>query len=74
MNFAAILASPGAITGVLSFLSVLCGLFGKPALGTFLNDPTTAQTVLVVAGGLGGLVGGILKGVHPVDTTTTPKA
>lgn len=57
--------TPGTVTAVLSLAAMLAAVFGKPALSTFFNDPTTAQAVIGAVGAVGTLVAGILKGVHP---------
>jgi len=53
----------GTVTAILSVLAIIAGAFGKPALGTFFNDPTTAQAVLTGAGSIGTLVAGAMSGV-----------
>jgi len=55
--------TPGTVTAVLSIAAVLSGVFGKPALAHFFDDPTTSQAVLVVIGNVGTLVAGLLAGV-----------
>lgn len=56
----------GTVAGALSLLAVLAGSFGKPALAAFLSDSSTAQVVLTVAGGIGGLIAGVLNGIRQV--------
>lgn len=53
----------GTITAVLSVAAIMAGAFGYNELGKFLNDPATAQTVLIAVGSLGTLVAGLLDGV-----------
>jgi uncharacterized membrane protein len=55
--------TPGTVTAFLSIAAIIAGAFGKGALETFLNDPSTAQTVLTLIGSIGTLVAGILAGV-----------
>ena len=55
----------GTVTAVLSVAAIIAGAFGKDALAAFLNDPSTGQTVLTLAGAIGTLVSGILSGVKP---------
>jgi uncharacterized membrane protein len=55
----------GTVTALLSVLAIIAGAFGKSALATFLNDPTTSQNVLLIAGSIGTLVSGVLAGVKP---------
>lgn len=59
------LLTPGTITGACSLLAALSVLIGKPALGAFFSDPSTATAMTTVAGGAAGLVAGVLKGIHP---------
>ena len=54
----------GTITAGLSVAAILAGAFGYSALQTFLSDPSTAQTVLTVAGAVGTLVAGVLQGIQ----------
>jgi hypothetical protein len=53
----------GSVTAVLSMLAILAGAFGKSHLQAVLQDPTTVQTVLTVAGAIGTLVAGLLPGI-----------
>lgn len=53
----------GNITAALSVMAILAGAFGKSALASFLNDPSTAQTVLSLLGSVGTLVAGAMQGV-----------
>lgn len=53
----------GNITAVLSVLAILAGAFGKSALATFLNDPSTTQALLTAGGAIGTLVSGVLPGI-----------
>lgn len=55
--------TPGTVTAVLSVLALIAGLFGKPALQTFLADPDTAQSVLQAVGLVGSLFAGFMQGV-----------
>ena len=57
--------TPGTVTAALSVAAIIAGAFGKSALATFLNDPSTAQTILTLAGAVGTLVAGLLNGVKP---------
>lgn len=57
--------TPGTVAALLSVAAIVAGAFGKSALATFLNDPSTTQTVLTLAGAVGTLVAGILNGVKP---------
>lgn len=59
MNF----LSPGLILGLLTLISAVANAFGKPALGSFLSDPSTAQSVQVVIDGGMALVAGVLNGI-----------
>ena len=54
----------GSVAGLLGLGAALSIAFGKPALGAFLSDPSTATTVTAVATGLVALVAGVLKGVE----------
>lgn len=58
--------TPGTVTALLSVAAIVAGAFGKTALATFLNDPSTTQTLLTLAGAVGTLIAGILNGVKPV--------
>jgi len=53
----------GNITAALSVAAVLAGAFGKTALQSFLNDPSTAQTLLTLIGSVGTLFAGAMNGV-----------
>lgn len=57
--------STGSVTGILSALALLAGLYGKPALQVFLADPATTQMVLQLLGAVGALVAGFLQGIKP---------
>ncbi len=66
------LITPGVIGGILAFLGTITIAIGKPALGMFLSDPSTAQTVTVVLTGAIALVAGAAAGIN--GTTPTPPA
>lgn len=53
----------GNVTAVLSVLAIIVGAFGKNALANFLNDPSTAQSIMSVIGAVGTLIAGVLPGV-----------
>jgi hypothetical protein len=53
----------GTVTALLSMAAVIAGAFGKSALATFFQDPSTAQAILTVAGAGGTLLAGAMKGV-----------
>jgi hypothetical protein len=55
--------TPGTVTAVLSIAAIVAGAFGKSALATFLNDPSTTQTILTLAGSIGTLAAGLMNGV-----------
>lgn len=71
MNFKS-LVTPGVIGGILAFLGTITIAIGKPALGAFLSDPSTAQTVTAVVTGAIALVAGAAAGVK--GTVPTPPA
>jgi hypothetical protein len=54
----------GNISALLAVAAIIAGAFGKSALQAFLNDPSTAQTVLTVLGSIMTLVAGAAKGVN----------
>jgi hypothetical protein len=56
--------TPGTVAGVLSFAAVISTLMGKPALAAVFSDPATATQITLVAGGIGALAAGVLKGIH----------
>jgi hypothetical protein len=53
----------GNITAALSVAAILAGAFGKTALASFLNDPSTTQSILTAIGAIGTLFAGALNGV-----------
>lgn len=53
----------GTITAALSVAAIIAGAFGKSTLAAWFNDPTTAETILVVAGSVGTLIAGAVAGV-----------
>lgn len=53
----------GNISALLSVMAIIVGAFGKNALSTFLNDPSTTQTVMTIIGAIGTLVAGVLPGI-----------
>jgi hypothetical protein len=53
----------GAIAGVFSIFGALSIAVGKPALGAFFSDPTTATTFTAVITGGTGFAAGLLKGI-----------
>lgn len=55
--------TPGNITALLSVAAIAAGAFGKSALATFLNDPSTTQTILTLVGSIGTLFAGAMNGV-----------
>lgn len=63
MDFVNKYVTAGTVTAILSVLAIFAGAFGKSALATFLGDPSTAQTVLTIVGGVGTVVAGVLEGV-----------
>lgn len=67
MNFKSML-TPGTITGILSFIGAITVALGKPALGAFLSDPTTAATLTGVISGAMALVAGAMTGVGAAAT------
>lgn len=60
--------TPGTISAVLAFVAIIAGAFGQESLKAFLNDPSTAQTILSVVGGVLALVAGVAKGVEKKPT------
>lgn len=56
--------TPGNVTAALSVLALAAGAFGKGALATFLNDPSTTQTIFTIIGLVGTLFAGAMKGVQ----------
>jgi len=62
MNWKSIF-TPGTITGVLAFIAALSVIIGKPALGAFLSDPKTAETLTMVVSGVVALIAGGLGGI-----------
>ena len=54
----------GVVTGVLSLAAGLASfLLHKPALATYLSDPTTVAAVMALVSGVSGIVAGVLKGL-----------
>jgi hypothetical protein len=54
----------GNVTALLSVAAILAGAFGKAALKAFLDDPSTAQTVMTLIGAVLTLFAGAAKGVN----------
>lgn len=54
--------APGMIAGVLAMAGGLSVAFGKPALGAFLSDPSTAVAATALVSGAVGLVAGVMRG------------
>jgi hypothetical protein len=54
----------GSVAGVLAFMAVIAGAFGKPALASFFNDPTTAANVATLLGSALTLYAGMAQGLR----------
>jgi hypothetical protein len=57
----------GNVSAVLSVLAIMVGAFGKNALSTFLNDPSTTQSIMVIIGAVGTLIAGALPGIKQIE-------
>ena len=55
--------SPGIVTGFLSMIGVFSIAMGKPALGSFFQDPNTAQAVTGLVSGCMALTAGFMDGL-----------
>jgi len=58
-----IVATPGVATGLVTAAAGISSATGHPALGTFISDPATAQSLTMAVTSIGALVAGVLQGV-----------